>query len=129
MAYFVKRGAVARVPVPGKEEQYVEIKAKMSGSDVDQVNGSFLEAKQSDGGKMEMFVKFGHFTTLLLKLNVVGWSLKTDEGEPIPFEPWMLEDRDPDEALWDAVYEEILARNPTLALSRSEKVIATGSED
>jgi len=128
MAYFVKRGATARVPVPGKDDQYVEIKAKMSGSDVDNVNGSFLEAKQGEGGKFEVSAKFGGFTTLLLKLNVVGWRLLDDDDEVIPFEPWQLEDRDPDEPLWDAVYEAILERNPTLALGSSAKNTSDGSK-
>ena len=116
MGAFV-RGNV-RVTVDEKPGEWVEIKAKLDVGGRGQLLDAIMRIEPGAGGA-ETGIEFraGQYQGALLGAAVVGWRLLDDGGQEVPFKPELVGQLDPDDPLVDAVYAEIVRRNPTLTRS------------
>jgi len=130
MAKFVNPKRTVKVRLQDGDEQYVEIKAKLSNGEVNQINGVMMEAQQKVGEEFIVRARFKEYTEEMLRMAVVDWHLIDEDGvfveagEPLPFKLEYLFCFDPEEPILDKVYQEIEARNPSLS-ARSQ----SGSEN
>lgn len=118
MAAFVGRAPV-RVAVDERPDEWIEIKAKLSVGDRGRLTDAIMSVSMITGkdGKedvADVAMHAGQYQAALLKAGVVGWRLKGEDGEFVPFDRELIAELDPDDALVDKVLGELAARNPTL---------------
>ena len=120
-----------RLPIPGDEGEWVEIKSKLTVGDQDTLKEKLVDITPIEGlnreqrrslqreGKSNELVKarYRMSTAALLTVAIVDWSLTSGTGEKIPVTPENIARMDPYLANW--LEDEVEARNPLAPVTTS----------
>ena len=92
----------------GKKEYWV-LKSKLSVGDRAKIVDAVLDTKMGDEGINKLAPVYGLHA--LMKVATVGWTLFDDDSEPIPFDPDLIDDLDPDDPIAEMVQDAIAEMN------------------
>ena len=112
-----------RITVEGDSEQWIDIKPMLNVGDRNGLYDVLLKM-EAFGGSRELvsIVKFGAYLQALGEAYIVDWSLKGEDGQPVPFDRKLIATLDPDDPLVDKVFTEVLQRSPFAHLKRSGSI-------
>lgn len=114
--------APIRVLSDDDPEEYIEIKAKLSRGDRE----LYVNRIMAYTNQFQVDIKTIDWLTPMLELAVVGWNLKTEDGQPWEFKPERIRELPHDSDLLDKVQDVIAEANPTFS-SRAFRTARSGS--
>lgn len=113
-----------KLPIPGDEGEWIEIKSKLTVEDQDSLKSKLIDIQPIEGmnreqrralqrsGKSNETVetKIRHSTVALLEVVITDWSLTNGSGEKVPVDADHIRRMDPYLANW--LEDEVEIRNP-----------------
>lgn len=102
-------------------DEWIEIKPKLGAADRSVIEDALLETELRGEERPSVTVRLGAHRMAILRAAIVGWrQVDQGTGEEVAFSKEAINRLDPDDALVDKVYQEIITRNPSLALTGQE---------
>jgi hypothetical protein len=119
---FVGRTPV-HITIDDDKDRYIAIKPKLGQGDRLKLIDRLMEIQalanatdRTTGTKITVIARWGAFVDELMAMSIVGWALTGEDGKPMPFDPGMIAELDPDDPLVVKAQEECVSRNPLGAL-------------
>jgi len=108
-----------RIQTDEGADEWIEIKPKLSAADRAMIEDVFIRAAVNEG-RTDIDVRLGARKVAILKAAIVNWHQRDGDNPDVwvPFDKELVGERlDPDDPLAEKVLEEVLKRNPSLALT------------
>lgn len=99
------------------EGDWVEIKARLSYREEQELAGAMIRATRGDGDEREVSVNVARYAILKLITYLQEWSFRDEQDKPVPLSPSAIENLDPDTA--EEIDEAINAHVEALKASKA----------